>query len=193
PREHGGGMVLDGLISVPRLHVLLIDPDAGAAARLRHAIVAVEHDALVTAVARLAAAVTALRTPGIACVVTELELPDLRGLDVVRALRAARPEVPVIVTTDAGSEEMAVAAMQLGAADYVGKHSATGESLLAAIRAAAGRAVLSGLDDGGTVTLHGLPPADPDFVATTSRMRQVLLLVERAARSRVPVLLEGET
>src|SRR5262245_49033893 len=186
-------MVLDGLISVPRLHVLLIDPDAGAAARLRHAIVAVEHDALVTPVSRLAAAVNALRSREIACVVTELELPDLRGLDVVRALRAARPELPVIVTTDAGSEETAVAAMKLGAADYVCKHTATGESLLAAIRAAAGRAVPSGLDDAGAVTLTGPPPADPAFGAATTRMRQVLLLVERAARSRVPVLLEGET
>jgi transcriptional regulator with GAF, ATPase, and Fis domain len=37
------------------------------------------------------------------------------------------------------------------------------------------------------------PLPDPDFVATTARMRQVLLLVDRAARSRVPVLLEGET
>jgi DNA-binding NtrC family response regulator len=184
----------DGLVSLPRLHVLLIDPDAAAAARLRQAIVAVEHDAVVTPVGRLAAALPALRTLGVTCVVTELDLPDLCGLDVVRTLRAARPELPVIVATDAGSEDVAVAAMKLGAADYVRKHAATGATLLAAVRAAAGRAVLSGLDDdagAGTVVRPPLP--HPDFVATTARMRHVLVLVERAARSGVPVLLEGET
>jgi two-component system response regulator HydG len=186
--------VLDGVISQPRLHVLLLDPDSGAAARLRHAIVSVEPDAMVTAIGRLAAALPALRTLDVTCIVTELELPDLCGLDVVRALRTARPELPVIVVTDAGSEDLAVAAMKLGAADYIRKHTATAPTLLAAVRAAAGRAVLSGLDDeAGAGTPVRPPLPDPDFVATTARMRQVLLLVDRAARSRVPVLLEGET
>jgi DNA-binding NtrC family response regulator len=187
-------MVLERVISQPRLHVLLVDPDSAAAARLRHAIGSVEHDATVTAIGRLSGALPALATPGVTCVVTELELPDLSGLDVVRALRAARPELPVIVVTDAGSEDLAVAAMKLGAADYIRKHAATAPVLLAAVRAAAGRAVLSGLDDeSGAGTTARPPLPDPDFVATTGRMRQVLVLVERAARSRVPVLLEGET
>ena len=38
-------MVLDRVMSQPRLHVLLVDPDSAAAARLRHAIGSVEHDA----------------------------------------------------------------------------------------------------------------------------------------------------
>src|SRR5262249_48923788 len=159
-------------------------------ARLRHAIVTVEHDAKVTAVTRCEAALAALRGPGITCVVTELDLPDRRGLDVVRALRAARPELPVIVATGMGSEDVAVASMKLGAADYVRKDTATGPTLLAAVRAAAGRAVLSGLGESSGGTLGGATPRDPDFVATTARMRHVLLLVERAAQSRVPVLLE---
>src|SRR5262249_54636629 len=103
---------MDCLISVPRLHVLLIDPDVSTAARLRHAIVTVGHDAKVTAVTRCEAALAALRGPGITCVVTELDLPDRRGLDVVRALRAARPELPVIVATGMGSEDVAVASMK---------------------------------------------------------------------------------
>src|SRR5262249_2907288 len=171
-----------------------IDEEAGAGAGWRHAIVRVEHDALVTAIGRLTAAQAALRTLGVTCVVTELDLPDLCGLDVVRSLRAARPELPVIVVTDAGSEDLAVAAMKLGAADYIRKHTATGPALLAAVRPAAGRAVLSGLDDdGGAGTAVRAPLPDPDFVASTARIRQVLVLVERAARSNVPVLLEGET
>ncbi len=182
---------MDGLVSPPRLHVLVVDPDAGATARLRRAILAVEHDAMVTPVARLESSLAALRRPGVSCVVTELELPDRSGLDVLRLLRAARPELPVIVSTEAGSEEIAVAAMKLGAADYVRKHPADAADLLAAVRAAAGRAILSGLDEAPGAA--GAPSPHADFVATTARMRHALLLVERAAQSRVPVLLEGET
>src|SRR5262249_38034593 len=180
-------MELDGLISQPRLHVLLIDPDAGAAARLRHAIVMVEHDAVVTAIGRLTAALSALRTLGVTCGVTELELPDFCGLDVLRTLRAARPELPVIVVTDAGSEDLAVGAMKLGAADYIRKRTATAPALLAAVRAAAGRAVLSGLDDdGGAGTAGRAPPPAPHLVARTAPMRHGPLPVAPAARTSRP-------
>jgi len=149
---------------------------------------------MVTAVARLESALTALRRSDITCMVAELDLPDRRGLDVIRLLRSAFPGLPVVVATDSGSEELAVAAMKLGAADYVRKHPTDASELLAAVRAAAGRAVLAGLDDvpGGRPPVAS-PPPDSDFVATTGRMRHALLLVDRAAQSRVPVLLEGET
>src|SRR5262245_48936629 len=185
---------MDGLLAPPRLHVLMIDPDVGNVARLRRALLAVEHDAVVTAVSRLESALAALRRTDITCVVAELDLPDRRGLDVLRLLRSTFPGLPVVVATDCGSEELAVAAMKLGAADYVRKHPTDASELLAAVRAAAGRAVLAGLDGapGGRAPAAS-PPPDSDFVATTARMRQALLLVERAAHSRVPVLLEGET
>src|SRR4029453_18595294 len=128
------------------------------------------------------------------CVVTELDLPDRRGLDVLRMLRAARPEIPIVVCTRSGSGDAAVPAMKPGAADYVPKQGTETSQLVAAVRAAAGRAVLSGLDEAPSAGT-GAPAPGPDaaFVATTARMRQALLLVERAAHSRVPVLLEGET
>ncbi len=187
--------MLDDLTAPPRLHVLLVDPDTTAAAPLRQAIASVEDGAQVTAVARVEAALGALRRPGISCVVTELYLPDRRGPDVVRTLRMARPELPVIVATATGSAEVAVAAMKLGAADYIQKTPASTAVVLAAVRAAAGRAVLSGLEDRlNHQPVVGLPPPyDPDFIASTSRMRDALALVERGARSRIPVLLEGET
>src|SRR5262245_27708562 len=185
---------MDGLLAPPRLHVLMVDPDVGSVARLRRALLTVEHDAAVTAVSRLESALAALRRPDVTCVVAELDLPDRRGLDVLRFLRSTAPGVPVVVATDCGSEALAVAAMKLGAADYVRKHPTDASELLAAVRAAAGRAVLAGLDDApaGRSPSAG-PPPDADFVATTGRMRQALLLVDRAAHSRVPVLLEGET
>src|SRR5262245_45512264 len=180
--------------SPPRLHVLMVDPDTGVAVRLRHALLTVEHDARLTSVSRLESSLATLRRPDVSCVVTELDLPDRRGLDVLRMLRAAHPEVPIVVCTRAGSEDVAVTAMKLGAADYVPKQGTETAQLVAAVRAAVGRAVLSGLDEAPPGASCAVPTTpDSDFVATTARMRQALVLVERAAHSRVPVLLEGET
>ncbi len=54
-------------------------------------------------------------------VVTDLVMPDLDGLAVVGEVRARHPQVPVILMTAHGSEEVAVQALQKGAASYVPK------------------------------------------------------------------------
>ncbi len=67
-------------------------------------------------------------------VVLDLGLPDMNGLDVIRALRA-RSDVPVIVLSARGDERGKVAALDLGADDYVTKPFGMDE-LIARIRTA---------------------------------------------------------
>ena len=152
---------------------------------------------MVTAVSRLDAALAALRRPDVTCVVTELDLPDRRGLDVAAARCAPRaPEIPVVVVTDAGSEELAVAAMKLGAADYVPQardgHVPAARAPCAPPRAAPCCRV-STTRPARTSTGAAAPRPIPTSSRTTGAHAPGLLLVERAAHSRVPVLLEGET
>ncbi len=54
-------------------------------------------------------------------VVTDLMMPDLDGLGLVKEVRAAYPSIPVVLMTAHGSEEIAAAALQAGAASYVPK------------------------------------------------------------------------
>ena len=54
-------------------------------------------------------------------VVTDMQMPELSGLDVVLQVRARFPLIPVVVMTAHGSEELAVRALQGGAASYVPK------------------------------------------------------------------------
>lgn len=54
-------------------------------------------------------------------VVTDLQMPDLSGLELVERIRAKYPLVPVILMTAHGSEEIAVRALEVGAASYVPK------------------------------------------------------------------------
>lgn len=68
---------------------------------------------------REALAVIARDAP--AAVVTDLQMPELSGLDLVHLVRAKHPLVPVVLMTAHGSEEMAVQALQAGAASYVPK------------------------------------------------------------------------
>ncbi len=62
-----------------------------------------------------------------ALVITDLQMPELDGLDLVGAVRERFPMVPVILMTAHGSEEIAVKALQKGAASYVPKRSLASE------------------------------------------------------------------
>jgi CheY-like chemotaxis protein len=56
-----------------------------------------------------------------AAVLTDLDMPEMNGLDLVVAVRQKHPQIPVILMTAFGSEEIAVQALQSGAASYVPK------------------------------------------------------------------------
>ncbi|MDZ4689263.1 MAG: response regulator, partial [Planctomycetaceae bacterium] len=60
-------------------------------------------------------------------VLTDLQMPDMDGLSLLAALRRDKPDLPVILMTAAGSEDLAVQALRLGAAGYVAKRSLAAE------------------------------------------------------------------
>jgi CheY-like chemotaxis protein len=61
-------------------------------------------------------------------IVTDLQMPEIDGLELVGLVRGSFPLIPVILMTAHGSEEVAVQALQRGAASYVPK-SRLGEDL----------------------------------------------------------------
>ncbi|MGB5175204.1 MAG: response regulator, partial [Thermoanaerobaculia bacterium] len=54
-------------------------------------------------------------------VLTDLKLPGMSGIEVLRASREAHPRLPVVVLTAFGTVGTAVEAMKLGAADFLEK------------------------------------------------------------------------
>jgi CheY-like chemotaxis protein/anti-sigma regulatory factor (Ser/Thr protein kinase) len=56
-------------------------------------------------------------------VLTDMQMPEMDGLQLVEEIRDKYPSVPVILMTAHGSEEIAVAALQKGAASYVPKRN----------------------------------------------------------------------
>jgi len=71
-------------------------------------------------------------------VLTDLRMPNGSGLDVLRASRAADPDVPVVVMTAYGSIDEAVQAMKDGAQDFLQKHVDSNHPLLLVRRALEG-------------------------------------------------------
>ena len=81
------------------------------------------------------AALDQIRRKAADLVVLDLGLPDLDGLEVIRQVRTAGSVLPIIVLSSRDDEEAKVAALDLGADDYVTKPFGMDE-LLARIRAA---------------------------------------------------------
>jgi two-component system response regulator FixJ len=82
-----------------------------------------------------AAFLAAFRGLDVACVVTDIRMPGLSGIDLLRRLRERGSAVPVIMITGHGDVPLAVEAMKLGASDFIEKPF-DDERLLEAIRAA---------------------------------------------------------
>jgi CheY-like chemotaxis protein len=74
-------------------------------------------------------------------VVTDMHMPGVNGLDLVAAIRKGFAQIPVILMTGKGSEEIAVEALHAGAASYVPKRS------LAVSLVETSRRVLAALQD----------------------------------------------
>jgi two-component system, LuxR family, response regulator FixJ len=77
----------------------------------------------------------ALPDPSLACVITDVRMPDVSGIDLLRHLKERKVGVPVIVITGHGDIALAVEAMKIGATDFFEKPF-NDDLLLASVRAA---------------------------------------------------------
>lgn len=63
----------------------------------------------------------ALPLDGAGCVITDMRMPDMTGLELVRELNARGSRVPIIMITGHGDIPLAVEAMRAGVADFIEK------------------------------------------------------------------------
>jgi two-component system, response regulator RegA len=99
--------------------LLIVDDDAPLCQRLARAM---ERRGFIVATAdSIAAGIAAATDDPPAFAVVDMRLGDGRGLDVVSALRKARPEARIVMLTGYGNIATAVAAVKAGAIDYLPK------------------------------------------------------------------------
>jgi DNA-binding NarL/FixJ family response regulator len=82
---------------------------------------------------RLDDALRSLEANEIDVVVLDLGLPDAAGVDTVKAVRALRGQVPIVVLTGNDDEELALACIDAGAQDYLPKSEVSARNLKRAI------------------------------------------------------------
>ena len=103
----------------PDPSLLIVDDDASFRTRLARAM---EKRGFAPVMAEsVAEGLAACRAAPPAFAVVDLRLEDGNGLDIVEALREARPDSRVIVLTGYGAIATAVAAVKIGAVDYLSK------------------------------------------------------------------------
>jgi DNA-binding NtrC family response regulator len=177
--------------------VLLVEDEPDQAAILEAVL---RHEGLDVVVASSAEQALEIhqRTPA-DVLVTDLNLPGMTGVDLMRRLSppptesAVEPKAPppaVVVVTGAGTVASAVAALKLGAADYLQKplDPARLVSLVRELLASDNVREVDGDDE----TLTG-PLVFEGMVGGSKRMRDVFARIDRVAGTMAPVLIVGES
>lgn len=140
-------------------------------------------------------ALAALERDSFDLVVTDLQMPELDGLELVAAVRDRFPQVPIVLTTAFGSEDLAAQALERGAASYVPKGqlasrlSVTVDHVLRMSRVDEGFARLSRCVDSAelTFTLEN----DADLVDRLVELLQGIASTTRVGDVEDPLRLAG--
>jgi DNA-binding NtrC family response regulator len=121
------------------MNVLVIEDDAPFARLLGALLNANGDEHHVDRAASLADAVRRLAAGGIDAVVTDLGLPDSKGLATYRAVREHAPGLPVVIVSGGDDDAVALAAVREGADDYLVKGGITDRALRRAVNHATER------------------------------------------------------
>lgn len=124
-------------------------------------------------------------------VITDLKVPQLGGLELLRRLREHYPQISVLVLTQYGSISTAVEATRLGAADYLTKPFHVEE-----LRRKLTRLIHEQeLDQENRVLREQLRtrPGYGELIGLSSKMQRVYKLIEKVSQHNYPVLILGES
>jgi two-component system, LuxR family, response regulator FixJ len=101
------------------------------------------------------------------CIITDVRMPDITGIDLLRKVKELGVDIPVIVITGHGDISLAVEAMKIGAVDFLEKPFED-DALLAAVRGSLSR-------NAGTAQRNAeLSQINDRLAALSNRERQVL-------------------
>ncbi len=124
-------------------------------------------------------------------IVTDLKLPGMNGLEFLQEAKRWNASVPVVVMTAYGSVETAVEAMKAGASDYVLKPFSMAEMRLVISKELDVQRVR---EENRTLReALGKRYQYQNIIARSTRMQEVLAIVERVAATNSTVLLGGES
>jgi DNA-binding NtrC family response regulator len=119
-------------------------------------------------------------------VVTDLVMPKVGGLELLKSVNATQPDVPVIIITAHGTVDSAVEAIKLGAFDYITKPFEQAE-----IQAVVAKAARTHTANQQNVKADGRARAS--IIGESSQMQDIFKIIDKVAETPSTVLITGES
>ncbi|MDR1037026.1 MAG: sigma-54 dependent transcriptional regulator [Deltaproteobacteria bacterium] len=136
----------------------------------------------------------ALRTverEGVDAVFTDLMMPGMDGLELLRRLKAIDPDIVVVVVTAFATMETAIEAMKAGAYDYISKPFNDDEMALVLAKALERRRLI---DENRRLRKEiGERSDSASFLGDSTAMRRVFGMIAKVAEGKSTVLITGES
>jgi len=170
-----------------RATILVVEDDAAMRAFLREVLEEEGHTVEVAAGGR--AGVERVRQGAVDLVISDVKMPDLDGLDMLREIKAVTPSPHVITITAFGSIDTAIRAVKLGAFDYITKPFDVDQLNLSVQKALAERALRSEVarlrDEVQKSYRLG------NLIGRSTGMQEIFALIRRLSGSTASVLVTG--
>ena len=166
--------------------VLLIEDDRNIATGLQKAMRAIGYEVEVQARGDDGLAQALAESYDV--VITDLKLPGIEGLDLVRQLHQAKPKLPIILITAHGTTEIAIEATKWGAFDYVPKPFEVEELLDLVAKAIESSRLMS-----EPVEMGDAASVRTAIVGKSRAMQAIYKEIGRIAATPVTVLIRGDT
>jgi two-component system response regulator HydG len=131
-----------------------------------------------------------MRAEPVDLVLSDLRMPGLDGMQLLKAVRAEFPDVEFLLLTAYGSVELAVQAMRDGAYDFITKPIKR-HDVLRSVRKALEKRELVAENRALRARLEGSDDPLSRIIGTSAAMAQVLSLVRQVAPANSPVLITG--
>jgi nitrogen regulation protein NR(I) len=167
-------------------NILLIEDDSAIVVTLRRVLVEEGHNVKVEK--RGDAGLAVAMSDPFDVIITDMKLPGMNGLEVVRELHAAKPRVPIILMTAHGTTETAIEATKFGAYEYLLKPFEIPELIGLVEKAIASRHMMDERVELGVSTA-----TTGALVGKSRPMQAIYKEIGRIASKPVNVLIRGET
>lgn len=137
------------------------------------------------------AGVARVKEGGVDVVVSDVKMPDLDGLDLLREIREVEPSPFVIIVTGFGSIDTAIRAVKLGAYDYITKPFKIDQLLLSIDKALAERSLRNEVNR----LREEVSRRDrlDNIIGPSPPMQEIFALIKRLSSSHANILVTGES
>jgi Response regulator containing CheY-like receiver, AAA-type ATPase, and DNA-binding domains len=172
-----------------RLRILFADDETSLQELMRIELPRLGHEVTVCPDGRTA--VRALERTAYDCVMVDLDMPGIGGLDVIREVRKVSPDTESVVITGKSSHESAVAAIREGVFDYLTKPCKLSEIQAVLERVRRRRSLTARLR--ALETRLRRAEGNSRLIGSSAALERVRQLIARVAPSDSSVLVRGET